>query len=177
MNYIISEQELHISHLALIVTKNNSFVCVVVEDKKSYLTPAFLCSYHGCRSNIFFCFYGICVFNAHFTKLTKLCHVATAVFLFANVSDKTTSRSCICFLSTMAKYTHSNIWVKILIQERQVSYSQHSVSLIFTYLAYFSHDMGHSASCQSNSCFSSKAVGSVCYHGPGWPEDFILMGR
>lgn len=43
MNYIIIEKELHISHLSLIVTKNNSFLCVIGEDKKWYLTPAFLC--------------------------------------------------------------------------------------------------------------------------------------
>lgn len=42
MNYIIIEKELHISHLPLIVTKNNSFLCIVGEDKKSYLTPVVL---------------------------------------------------------------------------------------------------------------------------------------
>lgn len=47
---------------------------------------------------------------------TKLCHVAIAVFLFENVSNiKTISRSCIYFPSTIAKYTQSNFWFKILI--------------------------------------------------------------
>lgn len=56
MNYIIIEKELHISHLALIVTKNNSFVCVIGEDKKSYLTPAFLCLCHNLQKQHFLLF-------------------------------------------------------------------------------------------------------------------------
>lgn len=47
MNDVIREKKLHISHLALIVTKNNSFVCVVGEDKMLYLTPAFLSLCHN----------------------------------------------------------------------------------------------------------------------------------
>lgn len=56
MNYIIIEKELHINHLALIVAKNNSFVCVTGEDKMSYLTPVFLCLYHNLQKQHFLLF-------------------------------------------------------------------------------------------------------------------------
>lgn len=51
MNYIIIEKELHISYLT--VAKNNSFVCVIGQDKKSYLTPAFLCLCHNLQKQHF----------------------------------------------------------------------------------------------------------------------------
>lgn len=55
MNCIIIEKELHISRLALIVTKNNSFLCIFGEDKKSCLTPAFLCLCHSLQKQHFLC--------------------------------------------------------------------------------------------------------------------------
>lgn len=91
---------------------------MMLEKIKISDTWVFVCA-TVCRSHIFFCFYGICVFNVHFTKLISYKTVSygySCLFLFENVSNiKTISRSCIYFPSTIAKYTQSNIWFKILI--------------------------------------------------------------
>lgn len=113
MNCIIIEKELLISHLALIVTKNNSFLCVFGEDIKSCLTCIFVFVSQFAEATFSFVSV-VFVFLMHILPswyLAKLCHLATAVFVFANVCNtKAISRSYIYFRSTIAKYIHKEIF-------------------------------------------------------------------